>query len=149
MFIGFANFYQRFIQSFSRIAAPLTSMLKTTELSQKSSPRVFRAGNYEVVRGADDETVVNLSKNKKSRKSTRVPNIEATGKSNFLTPDTKKAFDHLRLAFIKASILRHFDLESYIRIETDASSYAISRMLSQLNLDSDALPSDLNKSDFS
>ena len=31
VFLGFANFYRRFIQGFSRIAAPLTSMLKTTE----------------------------------------------------------------------------------------------------------------------
>ena len=30
VFLSFANFYQRFIQGFSRIAAPLTSMLKTT-----------------------------------------------------------------------------------------------------------------------
>ena len=30
VFIGFANFYRRFIQGFSKIAAPLTSMLKTT-----------------------------------------------------------------------------------------------------------------------
>ena len=30
VFLGFANFYRRFIQEFSRIAAPLTSMLKTS-----------------------------------------------------------------------------------------------------------------------
>ena len=30
VFLGFANFYRRFIQGFSRIAAPLTSMLKAT-----------------------------------------------------------------------------------------------------------------------
>ena len=30
MFLGFANFYRRFIQGFSKIAAPFTSMLKTT-----------------------------------------------------------------------------------------------------------------------
>ena len=30
VFIGFANFYRRFIQGFSKIAAPLTSMLKTS-----------------------------------------------------------------------------------------------------------------------
>ncbi len=30
VFLGFANFYQRFIQRFSRLAAPFTSMLKTT-----------------------------------------------------------------------------------------------------------------------
>ena len=30
VFLGFANFYRQFIQGFSKIAAPLTSMLKTT-----------------------------------------------------------------------------------------------------------------------
>ena len=30
VFLSFANFYWRFIQGFSQIAGPLTSMLKTT-----------------------------------------------------------------------------------------------------------------------
>ena len=38
VFLGFANFYRRFIQGFSRIAAPLTSMLKMTGLSDKPAP---------------------------------------------------------------------------------------------------------------
>ena len=33
VFLGFANFYQRFIQDFNKIAASLMSMLKTTMLS--------------------------------------------------------------------------------------------------------------------
>ena len=92
--------------------------------------KVFRAGNNDVVRGGDnrtDKTVVDssLSKNKKSRKSTCILNIEAIGKPNFSTSNTKKAFSHFWLAFIEASILQHFNLESYIRIEINASSYAI------------------------
>ena len=34
-FLGFANFYRRFIQSFSKIVRPLISMLKTNGLSKK------------------------------------------------------------------------------------------------------------------
>ena len=151
VFIDFANFYRRFIRGFSKIVAALTSMLKTTGSSEELAPKAFRAGNDEVVGGGSsraDETVVNLSKNEKSKKSTRVSNVGATGEPNFLNPDAKKAFNHLRLAFIEAPILRHFDPESHIRIETDASGYAIGGVLSQLNLDSDAPPNDSNKSDF-
>ncbi len=32
VFLGFVNFYQRFIQGFSRLTAPLISMLKTTSV---------------------------------------------------------------------------------------------------------------------
>ena len=38
VFLEFANFYQRFIQRFSRIAAPLTSMLKTSS-TKSAEPR--------------------------------------------------------------------------------------------------------------
>ena len=42
VFVGFDNFYQRFIQRFSEIAAPLTLMLKT-------SPEATRSKSMEVV----------------------------------------------------------------------------------------------------
>ena len=56
--------------------------------------------------------------------------------SNYLTPDTKKAFDQLRQAFTEAPIFQHFDPEQYIRIETDASGHAIGGELSQMTNDS-------------
>ena len=86
MFISFANFYWRFIQGFSRIAALLTLLLKATG-SSDLAPKVFRADDNEVVGvdGRANRTVVNLSKNKKSRNLTRMPNIEAMEKPNFLT----------------------------------------------------------------
>ena len=133
VFIGFDNFYRCFIQGFSKIAVPLTSMLKTTGSSEKLALRAFGAGNDEVVGGDGgkaDKTVVNLSKNEKSRKSTCVLNVGATGEPNFLTPDAKKAFNQLQLAFIKTPILWHFDLENYIQIETDVLCYAIGGVLS-------------------
>ena len=91
--------------------------MKTTKSSEKSAAKAFRANDNKVVgdsSGKTNETVVNLSKNKKSRKLTCMLNIGATKELNFLTPNTKKAFNYLRLAFIKASILQYFDLESHI-----------------------------------
>ena len=67
VFIGFANFHRRFIRGFSRIAAPLTAILKTTGSSEESAPKAFRADGDEVVRGGRaNETVKNLSKFRKS-----------------------------------------------------------------------------------
>ena len=151
VFISFANFYRRFIQGFSKIATPLIFLFKTTGSSDELALKAFRADDNKVVGGGGGRAngmVVNLFKNEKSRNSTRVLNIGTTRKPNFLTSDAKKAFNHLRLTFIKALILRHFDPESHIRIETDASGYAIGGVLSQSNLNSDAPPNDSNKSDF-
>ena len=73
----------------------------------------------------EDETV------KRSPLTSKNPN-RATG---YLTPVAKQAFTQLRQAFTKASILRYFDPECHIRIETDASNYTIGGVLSQLTLD--------------
>ena len=91
VFIGFANFYQRFIQGFSRIAAPLTSMLKTT----RSSDSTQGDDDNEVVGGGGDR---NLSKSKKSKntKSGSQTRIGATGEPTFLTPGAREAFNQLR-----------------------------------------------------
>ena len=111
VFIGFANFYQRFIHGFKRIAAPLTSMLKTTGSSEVSAPKMFRADDDEVVGGVGgrraDETVKNLSKSKKlkNEKSENLTRIGATGEPMFLTPGAREAFNHLKQAFIEAPIL--------------------------------------------
>ena len=50
-----------------------------------------------------------------------------------LTPEAKKAFEELKMAFTTAPVLRHFNPELSIRIETDASGYAIDDILSQLH----------------
>ena len=128
-------------------------MLRTIRLSELA-PKAFKTDYNKVVgsgSGRANRTVVNLSKNKKSKKLTHMPNIGVTNESNFLIFNAKKAINYLWLVFIKAPILQYFDLESYIRIETDGSGYIIDGVLSQLNLDFDASPNelDLNKSDFS
>ena len=102
VFMGFANFYRRFIRGFSKIAAPLTSMLKTNLVANTGpSPKARR--------GAEE--------------------------SCFLTPAAKIAFAQLKQAFTEAPILRHFDPERHIRLETDASGYAIGGVLSQLDIE--------------
>ena len=60
----------------------------------------------------------------------------AADNSSFLTSEAKLAFLRLRQAFTEAPILHHFDPERYIRIETDASGYAIGGILSQLTPES-------------
>ena len=54
----------------------------------------------------------------------------------FLTANARQAFTRLKQAFTKAPILSHFDPERYIRIETNAFSYTIYGVLSQLTLNS-------------
>ena len=127
VFLGFANFYRRFIQGFSKIAGPLTSMLITTQSVKNSSLSIAEDVEVGSIGGGnhEDETVERSPLT--SKNSNR-----ATG---YLTPDTKRAFTQLRQAFTKAPILRHFDPECHIRIEIDASGYAIGGVLSQLTSD--------------
>ena len=165
VFLGFANFYRRFIQGFSKIAAPLTSMLKTTNEpapSRNDGSRSASSRNNDSRpasgRNEDDGEVDRFGggvehakksgkskgqKTSKSRKSTKSgknssksgnsPNFGATESGpSFLTSEARSAFNRLWLAFTKAPILRHFDPECHIWIETDALGYAIGGMLSQL-----------------
>ena len=144
--LGFANFYWQFIQGFSKIAAPLTLIQKTTILPEKSTPKRLRVIDNEVNRfdidGSEEiakksEKFFKSWKSAKLRtKSSKIRNLSnfSTIKTEptFLTSDSKTAFYHLWLAFIETLILWNFDTESHIRIETDALGYAIGRMLSQL-----------------
>ena len=63
VFIGFANFFQHFIQNLSKIAILLIFLLKTTKLSNLAL-KAFRANNNNVIssdNGKANKTVVNLS----------------------------------------------------------------------------------------
>ena len=94
-FLGFINFYRRFIQDFSRIAMALT----------------------EATKGQNGKTKKELT----------------SRKANFLSPEAKTSFRALVKAFTTAPFLKHFDTTLRIRLETDASGYAISGILSQLH----------------
>ena len=145
VFLGFANFYRRFIQGFSRIAAPLTSMLETAE-PKKGGDGVGgdnRAGRDGIdgngmddveVDGGEVEVDEVGKKGRKTSKSKKSSNSKTVG-SDFLTPGAKLAFTKLRQAFLKALILHHFNPERHIQIETDASGYTIGGVLSQLTSD--------------
>ena len=88
--------------------------------------------NVEVDGGevGDDET------RKKGRQmSKNLSKSKKTGGSDFLTLRTRLAFTKLRQAFVKAPILYHFDPKRHIPVETNASGYAIDRILSHLTSD--------------
>ena len=57
------------------------------------------------------------------------------GAMGYITYNAKQVFTQLKQVFTKAPILQHFDLEYYLRIETDLLSYAIDGVLNQLTLD--------------
>ena len=79
--------------------------------------KVFKADDNEVFGGGNNkanETIINLSKNNKSRSLTYILNIKAISKSTFLTFNIKKIFNHLWRVFIQSLIFQNFDLESHI-----------------------------------
>ena len=147
VFLGFANFYRRFIQGFSRIAAPLTLMLKTAKPRKGGDgvggdSRARRDGidgsgmdDVEVDGGEVEVDEVGKKGRKTSKSKNSSKSKKAVGPSDFLTPGAKLAFTELRQAFLKAPILHHFDPERHIRIEMDVSGYAIGGVLSQLTSD--------------
>ena len=100
VFIGFANFYRRFIRNFSAIAGPLTSMLKTGPGSKASKPA-----------------------------KRRIIITPQPGSTSFLTPNAKESFQKLKQAFCEEPVLQHFDVSKPIRVETDASGKAIGGVL--------------------
>jgi hypothetical protein len=87
VFLGFANFYRRFIKSFPRIVRPMTAMLKGGKEGKIFEP-------FEP------------------------------------TTEMQEAFRRLQSEFTKAPVLTHFDYEKPIRLETDASGFAIANIIS-------------------
>lgn len=82
-FLGFANFYRRFIARYSHEVGPMT------ETTKGDKPWVW-------------------------------------------TPAARKAFERIKAMFTNTPILRHFDPALPVRLDTDASDFAIAAILSQL-----------------
>ena len=99
VFLGFANFNQRFIQSFSKIAGLLTSMIQTnsTTRSSKNSLLSMYVESDKIVGGGGD------CKDKTVKRSPRFKN--SNGAKVYLTPDARPVFIQLKQAFTKAPIL--------------------------------------------
>ncbi len=114
-------------------------MLRTTDNKTLSTEVTENEKNQDIPASADggrvDRDIKNLSSIVKSAKSKKPYFAKANSRTDFLTLGAKKAFIHLRKAFTKALILRHFDLEHHIRIETNALGYAINEVFSQITLD--------------
>ena len=92
-FLGFTNFYRRFIHRYSNISAPLTDLLKGSKDGRKLGNLIWKARE-------------------------------------------ELAFRFLKATFTKAPLLRHYDPAKPLRLETDASAFAIAGILSQLFEDS-------------
>ncbi len=86
VFLGFANFYRRFIEAYSKVVSPITDLLKHQD---------------QFVWG----------------------------------PEAQRAFERLKEMFFSAPVMRHFDPSLRMRLETDASQYGLSGILSQLSVD--------------
>lgn len=88
VFLGFANFYRRFITHYSRVAKDITDLLLGMEKGRKTGPFVW-------------------------------------------TDSAQHAFSRLKELFTTAPILQHYDPSRRTRVETDASGFALSGVLSQ------------------
>ena len=111
------------IESGDELIEKCEKLSKTWKLSKSGKSKSEKTSKSE-----------NLAKSgKKLSKSGNSTNFDATEDGpKFLTSDAKTAFNRLWLAFIEVPTFWHFDPECHIRIETDASGYAIGSVLSQL-----------------
>ena len=93
-FLGFANFYRRFIEGYLHICTPLFNLLKTVDKDQDASTDLTTAPP---------------------------PAKEGANKSLMdWTPRCQEVFDELKARFCSAPVLKHFDPTLETNLETDA-----------------------------
>ena len=110
------------------------SIEKCRKLSKTG--KLFKSQKLSKLRKSKSEKMSksqNLVKSgKKLPKSGNSTTFDVTeDRPKFLTPDARTAFNHLWLAFTKASIFWQFDPECHIWIEIDVLGYAISGLITQ------------------
>ena len=144
------------MQVFSRIAALLTSICKTSKsIESATQPKKGIVGVGSDCKAEHDRNKLDESQlddnevdgnefeddkiGKKVQKTSKSKNLSKSKKtvrsSDFLIFRAKLAFTKLKQVFFKAPILYYFDLERHIWIKMDILGYAIVRILSQLTSD--------------
>jgi transposase InsO family protein len=112
-FLGFTNYYRRFIKNYSKITAPIHDVLA---MEATPEARANRAKEKASLSGGQLKA---LSKKRRSR------GIDIGDKA-------RAAVEQLKDAFCHAPVLTHFQPGAPLRVETDASQFAIGAVLSQL-----------------
>ena len=125
VFLGFANFYRRFIRNFSKIAALFTLIFWTKNKLTGDKTQSIQTENQDVLSAtgrADTDgisgsiknlsTIANLARSKKSKLKANF--VKPHSETDLLTLRAKKAFIYLQKTFIKDTILRHFDPNCHI-----------------------------------
>ncbi len=106
------------------------------KLVMETEPKLVESSR----RGSKNSKNLTKVKNSATSKVAKATSPRTAPKArSFLTPEARLAFTRLRLAFTEAPIFHHLNPEHYIRIETDASGYAIGGVLSQLTSDQQKL----------
>ena len=111
-FLGFCGFYRRFIRGYSRITAPLSELQKRHEDAEAEAER----------RAAQDQM---------SKKQLKTAGKQRRNEPLDIGPAGRDAFEALKTAFTKGDVMRFFQPTLPLRVETDASDFAIGAVLSQ------------------
>ena len=135
------NFYRRFIEGYSHITHPLTELLETSGKegeNRDGQSQPARQGLPSRARevkhtGPSEETpegegVTPLTA-RMERTQKRKHRQNAKGPPFVWTDAAEKAFNWIKKSFAGAGILAHFDPHKRIRLETDASKFAIAAIL--------------------
>ena len=115
-FLGFANFYRRFIEGFSRTCTPLFNLLKKADSTSPNYPD----GSAIPVKQRAGATPPDKPVKSAPREKAPFP----------WNDDCDRVFEELKNKFCTAPILKHFDPELETILETDASDYLVSGILS-------------------